>query len=304
MGVVLLRPFWLLAIPLVGVVTLLLWRRGQSLGGWRDAVDPPLLIALERIGRIVPGTPKSLFAPAAVATVIALALAGPARQTGDAAAFRNLNGLVIAIDLSRSVAEGGRLPQAITTARWIADRAASRPVALIVFAGDAYLASGFTTDAHALGTTMALLDGETVPDPGSRPERALSMARRLLSEAEILAGDVILFSDGGGITSAALEEARAIRAAGARLSTVHVEPVDRPPGMPLTERTVVDEVARAGGGLAVDTRSAGPVAELASASGTVELADRLAGVLWVDFGRHLLLLAFMPALLLFRRSQT
>ena len=49
-----------------------------------------------------------------------------------------------------------------------------------------------------------------MPDPGSRPERGLALARRIQQEAEILAGDVILMTDGAGLTPRAFAEAEAI----------------------------------------------------------------------------------------------
>ncbi len=76
----------------------------------------------------------------------------------------------------------------------------------MVFAGDAYLASQLSHDRRSLGTAMALLDGSFIPDPGSRPERGLALARASLAAAGLVTGDIPILSDGGGLGPAALDE--------------------------------------------------------------------------------------------------
>jgi Ca-activated chloride channel homolog len=302
-GWAVLRPLWLLALPLVAVLTVMVSRHSGALGGWRVAIDPHLMAALERLGRVVPGQPARTWPAAGAAGLIALALAGPAKERQDAPSYRNLDGLVLVVDLSPSVAQGGRLTQAVTAARLVADRGQSRPVALIVYAGDAYLASAFTTDARALGTTLAVLDGETIPDEGSRPERALRMAREILAGAQIIAGDVVLITDGGGLSESAMQEARSIRAAGSRVSTIYVEPSILPAGVPQVERAALDAVAETAGGLAGHVLDPFPVAEVAGV-GTASrvIQSDLVAFLWTDYGRYGLVFSLLPALALFRRA--
>ncbi|SMF51860.1 Ca-activated chloride channel family protein [Tistlia consotensis] len=301
-GIALLRPAWLLALPAVALLALLSARRAGLLGGWDRAVDPALMAALRRLGRVVPGRGGHDWLPAVAAALIALALSGPARETRDAPAFRNLDGIVLVLDLSRSVAESGYLPEALAAARLVAERSGARPLALVVYAGDAYLASAFTTDAEALGTTIAVLDGATVPDAGSRPDRALALAGRTLRQADIVAGDVVLVTDGGGLDEAARQEVGKIVAAGGRVSTLFVPPAPDPAGGPLPDRRQLDALAALGEGLG---GSVDHPLELAEALGG-EQASRIAqndlsALFWRDWGRYLLLAALLPALALFRR---
>ena len=300
---VLLRWVWFAAVPLVILLSFSFARQTSALAGWDRAADPALLAALHRLGRVVPGSGgKRWLMPAATAVLISLALVGPAREARDGQSLRNLDGLVIVIDLSRSLAEGGHLSEALTAARLVADRARARPVALVVYGGDAYLASTFTTDAAALGTTIAVLDGETVPDLGSRPERALALAGRTLDEAGILAGDVVLVTDGGGIEEAALDEAEAIVAAGGRLSALVVPAAAGPEGTGAPAAAAIAALVRLGGGLSGDVRDPLAVAEAVGTRAATRLAQSGYEVLfWTDYGRFLLILALFPALALFRR---
>lgn len=298
-GYDLLRPEWALAIPLVAVLAFFCARRTAALGAWDRAVDGPLMAAMDRLGKVSHGAKHTLWLPPLIAALVALALIGPAKERRDGTAFRNLDGVVIAVDLSRSMVEGARFADAMTVARLVASSVGSRQVALVVYGGDSYLASAFTTDAEALGQTIAFLDEKTMPDPGSRPERALAMARKVLTDAEIVLGDVVLITDGEGIGPAAMAEAKRLTDAGAPLSTIYVpsEQGDKP------DRSMVDMLAVAGGGAKGDLLDPFPVARALDQGmqRRLEATDQ-AVQMRRDFGRYLLFLALIPALLLFRRS--
>lgn len=301
-GLALLRPWWLLAAPAALLLGLAASRRVAGLAAWEKAVDPGLMRALERLGWVVPGGGRGVWLVPLLAVILALALSGPARESRDGAAFRNLDGLVLVVDLSRSMAEGGRLDEALTAARVVARRAGSRPAALVVYAGDAYLASAFTTDRDALGALVAALDGQTVPDEGSRPERALSLARGLMEQARIVRGDVVLISDGGGVGPAALRAASALDERGVRVSTLFTPQAGAPIGAPPAERSAAEALARVGGGFTADVLDPLAFADAVSGRRAERVADsELSLLLWTDYGRWLLLGALLPALALFRR---
>ncbi|WP_298959940.1 VWA domain-containing protein [uncultured Methylobacterium sp.] len=300
----LLRPWWLLALPLVA---LLAWRaalHAAPLGDWVRAVDPALLAAQAARGAVRPGRRQAQGALAVLAALLALALSGPAVERPEAGGFRNLDATVIVLDLSRSVAEGGGFGEARAAAQAVAEAAGTRSVALVVYAGDAYLAATPTTDREALGSVLFALDGSTVPDAGSGPARALALARRVLGESGAVAADVVLLSDGGGIDAAAGQEAAALaRGDGHRLHTLFVPGRALPPGAPRPDRTALAGLAAAGGGTAGEAGA--PAAVLAAVGESVprRLAQGgLAVLACQDWGRWLVLLALVPALLLFRRS--
>lgn len=300
----LLRPWWLLALPLVGVLALRSAWRAAPLGDWARAVDPALMAHLIRAGSVLRGRRQVDLAAAAAAGSIALALTGPAVERGGEQTFRNLDETVIVLDLSRSVTEGGNLQGVRQVAAAVAGAAGTRSVALVVYAGDAYLATSPTTDRDSLEATLFTLDADTVPDRGSHPERGLALARRTLAEADVVAADVVLISDGDGIGEAALREARAIRDRGWSVQALFV-PAGKPlpPGAPAPDRSALEGLARAGGGVGAGISDPGPVLDAVGAGTARHLAAGGYGVLaYADFGRWLLLLAALPALVLFRRS--
>ncbi len=299
-GYALMRPLWALAIPVIALLGVALARRRRALGAWEAAVDAPLLAALDRLGKVSRGGRRIGWLAPVIAALIALALTGPSKERRDGVAFRNLDGVVIAVDLSRSMIEGGRFADAMTTARLIALSVGTRQVSLVVYGGDAYRASAFTSDAAALGQTIAFLDADTVPDDGSRPERALVLGGRILRDAEIILGDLVLISDGGGLGPEAMAQARALNEAGVPLSTIFVP--SRAPQSPPPDRAALDRLAAAGGGAAGDLLDPFPVTRALEQG----LERRLRAMEDAvhrrrDYGRFLLLLAVIPALMLFRR---
>ncbi|WP_284247332.1 VWA domain-containing protein, partial [Methylobacterium haplocladii] len=218
----LLRPLWLLAIPVVAILTLRAAWRSAPLGDWVRAVDPALMAMLQRRGAVLGGRRQANVVAALVAGIIALALTGPAFERPDTSTFRNLDATVVVLDLSRSVTEGGRFKEARQAAEAVAQAAGSRSVALVVYAGDAYTAVSPTTDREAISTTLFALDTDTVPDRGSHPERGLTLARKILDEANVVAADVVLITDGDGVGQAAEREAAAIRDKGWHLHALFV----------------------------------------------------------------------------------
>ncbi|MFT3971970.1 MAG: VWA domain-containing protein [Amaricoccus sp.] len=298
----LLRPWWLLALPVIALTARLADRRARAPAGWAAAMDPVLLQAMGRLGRVLPGTRRSGRLPAALLATLSLALAGPALRDRSAPTFRNLDGLVVVLDLSRSMSAGGALDEAESAARLVVQAAGARPAGLVVYAGDAYLASPLTTDGAALGPLIAALDGETVPDPGSCLACGLRAAGRLLAESGTLQADVVVVSDGGG-AGAALAEVAPLQAAGARVSTLAVAPTERPSDLPAGDPAGLAALARAGGGVAAGLADPAPLlAAVRAGGGTQAVPAALRHLGWHDYGRALAVLPLLLALGLFRRS--
>lgn len=296
-GLALLRPEWLLALPLVVALSVWVWRRQRGFGDWQRAADPGLLRAMQAIGRVDGrGASRAVLLAPLAAGLVALALTGPSVERRGTTAFRNLEGAVFVLDASPSMTGGPGWPDAVAAARIGLAALGSKPAALVVFAGDAYLASPFTLDRGQLGLTVSVIEPGTVPDPGTRPDRGLALATELLAQAEILAGDVVLISDGGGLGPDALAAARQIAGMGDVLSVVRIGDA---PGAD----TALAGLAEAGGG---QVFTPAELEALAAALGT-EARDRLAQedlalLFRDDLGRYLLAFALVSLLLTFRRA--
>ncbi len=298
LGYVWLRPYWLALIPLAAILGAILAKRADRLGAWESAVDPELLAAMRKMGRVLPLSGRQNLWPSLAVAALGLALAGPATEHRDTTSYRNLDGVVLVIDLSPSVSESGQLFEALTAARIVAKAAGTRQTAAIAYAGEAYTIAPFSTDTRALDGALALIDPDVMPIGGSRAAEGLKLARHMLEEAQILISDVVLISDGGGLGPAAFDEAAALVSAGAALSVLEV------PG-DAAGVTTLAALARAGNGRIATHADPYPVADHISLRPAERLAETDYAILVLeDIGRYLLIIALFPAFLLLpRRSR-
>ena len=120
----------------------------------------------------------------------------------------------------------------------------------------------------------------------------------------MIAGDVVLVTDGDGIGDAALREATAIRAKGWHLHGVFVPAgPGLPTGSPKPDRGALERLADAGAGRFAVLDQPAPVLDAVGVSTAQHLAAGGYTVLaFADLGRWLVLLALLPALVLFRRA--
>lgn len=303
---ILLRPLWLLGLPLALVAAVLVARRTDGMTEWRAVVDADLLEAMRLRGYVTPPRPDpDPWLMALALALLCTGLAGPASRDHHAPLLRNRDALMILLDLSPSMTSGGGLDDAQAAISRLIDIGAARPTGLIVYAGESFLASIPTEDPATLQGMIAVVDSETMPVAGSRPDRALIMARRVLADAASLAPDVVLVSDGGGMGPAAADIARQMAEDGIRISGIFV-PQDAPPyGLPAAMPERVQSVVEAGGGKMANASDYASVGTLLSARRRPEQqAADLRALQYRDLGPWLAALALLPLALLFRRRQT
>lgn len=296
LDITLLRPYWGLSVLLLGAVGWWLVSRIGGFGAWDKVTDPQLMKAMAAIGRIEGGSfPLTPAALLLTSGIIALALTGPAIERRDAQTYRNLDGVLFLVDASDSVVDDNRWPQMLSMGRFGMSALGSRPGGIVVFAGDAYVATDMTTDHRQLGQTLSLIDRETVPDKGSRPERALALALQRIEEAGILAGDVVIFSDGDGLGAPSMQQVASLASRGARVSVVSLN----------TPTAQMQTHAGVGGGAVFTLDQTDDLAVWLAGDAATQLERADYPVLfWHDLGRYLLIFALLPLLLLFWRERT
>lgn len=174
MELILLRPLWLIAlIPW-------LWQ------GWRRRRQPPLLAPAMQAYLLPASRPQRPWLWLATLPII-LALCGPAlraeRQQQPAAPLD-----IWLLDLSRSMAATDLKPDRATRVRWqlqqLLSRARGERIALILYAGDAYLTMPPTRDHQALALLLPDLRPDIMPLQGSNPARAIELAMTQLIQGE------------------------------------------------------------------------------------------------------------------------
>lgn len=305
-GWLILRPLWLLALPLFLVMAAGIWRR-RAAGEWAGVIDPALMPVLRRLRLFsdARGDPTAIL-PLAGAALVALALSGPAQLRPGAVEYRVLDPLILAVDMSPSVVADERvLTGAKAAAMGLLDRAAGRPVGLMLYSADAWLAFAPTSDAQSLQGLIGVLGRDTVPVAGSRPDIALSMARDLFGGRQgpgLGGADLVLITDGGGAGPRAVEEAARLASDGARVWALTLP--DSAEGAPLPQPDAMVALARAGGGAAVSADDVADLSDRIAAARTLRLArDEVGGQGTRDFGPWLLPLALAALFPLYRRRR-
>lgn len=286
---ILLRPWWLIALPLVALAAWLLMRRGPDAGGWQRVLSPTMLAGLQALGQVRAASPWLRLLPVAGAAALVVALAGPAVPRDDAPVFAQNDAVVIAIDMSASVTRKG-LPAAKAAAAQVMAGLPGRPVGLILYAAEAYAASAPTADPRVLESLIAVLDDKTMPDRGSSPAAALGMAGQML--AGLSRADLVLISDGGGVDGAAQAEARRLAEAGVRTRAIWVE------GDPAADSAALSQIAPDG---VAPARDAGRVVAALGRSG-VDRDPAMLALQYRDLGPFIAALALIPLLWQFRRQ--
>ncbi len=194
-----LRPWALLALPLLGLIIALFVKQQSAANAWQKVCDAHLLEALTvQTGGRRRRYPLALLAIAWVLAVVALA--GPVWQQLPQQVFRAPLARVILLDLSTSMnatdVSPSRLARAKFKLRDILARSREGQTALIVFAGEPFVVAPLTEDTDTIANMIPALEPGIMPAPGSRPDLALKMANALLEQAGLRKGQFLLITDG------------------------------------------------------------------------------------------------------------
>jgi Ca-activated chloride channel family protein len=114
--------------------------------------------------------------------------------------FQLKKATVILMDMSMSMRATDLSPDRLTQARFKAldyiDGIKEGELALVSFAGDAFVISPLTQDHNNVRLLLPELSPDIMPIQGSNLEAALLLADQLLKQGGYLQGDVVLFTDG------------------------------------------------------------------------------------------------------------
>lgn len=299
-ALILLRPWWLLlALPLLALA-LWQWRRRPDAGGWQAVMPPRMLEGMRHLGHLtIGGSGWRRFLPLAGVVALMLGLAGPALPRGDAPVLAQVDAVILAVDLSPSVAEGPGLPQAQIATAGLVQALAGRPVGLILYGGEAYAVSAPTADGRVLETQIAAMAPGVMPGDGSRPAAALGLGGEML--AGMKRADLVLVSDGGGVEANARAAATRLAERGIRVSTLALDRVAA--GAPPPDPQALAELARLGGGASASAADPAAVERLLIRPGLSARDPALTATQYRDLGPFIAALALLPLLSLLRRPR-
>jgi Ca-activated chloride channel family protein len=191
-------------------VALSAWRSGRELRRW--------------LGRDPFGGRRPVRAALAIGAILLVAWAlwraaqTPPRLTAAGA------DMVLALDVSRSMnardVAPSRLRRALQLAGDTVRAAEGVRIALVVFAGDAYVALPLTQDADALLTYLNALDSEVISRAGSDLARALDVSAGVFDPRSSRARQILLLTDGEHAEGDLETSLAALRSQGVRVLPV------------------------------------------------------------------------------------
>lgn len=325
--VTLLRPAWLLALPLIAYAWWMRGNPGERRSTWRHACDADLLKILLRSRDTWRESKQRRHLVALLSLAAMVALVGPAFQRAPTDALRDDASLIIALDLSASMLTKDIAPSRIGRAKFkIIDLLESRrsgDSALLVYAADAFAVTPLTFDSATINAMLPALEPDIMPAQGSNTAAAVEMAITLLQRGGRDSGDLVLFTDGLGATEP-LPLAQRAADNGLRVSVLGF---GTSTGAEIPAMNGIGSLQGPNGPVRSSLRS-GPLRGLAEAangrfflatpgSGDIEALNRFlieqrraghrdsdedAGNAWLDPGPWLVLLCLLPAVLLFRKD--
>ena len=322
-----LRPQWFYALIPCALVLLFRFRKKTGLQQLENICDPRLLphLLLDR-----PGASSRLpLVVLGLSWLIAvIALAGPAWEKQPQPVFRLKTGRVIVLDMSPSMMatdiKPSRLSRAIFKIRDMLDAGREGFTGLVAFSGEPFTVVPLTDDTSTIKAMLPALSADIMPVAGDRAALALDMAYRLLVQAGIKRGRIILVSDGISDMASTVNEIKTIRQKGIEVSVLGIgtkagAPVPDPSGgfakdssgntcMARLDDAGLGKLAEEGGGVyakitADDSDIRRILAENSNTPGTSSVRERKAHVdKWQDEGVWLVLLLIPACLAAFRRG--
>nr|WP_288354852.1 VWA domain-containing protein [uncultured Pseudomonas sp.] len=195
----LLRPWWLLALPVLAWLLWLLAHRETRSGRWQTLLPPAFHAALLRGGRGRRSRlPLIVLALAWLLTT--LALVGPSWQRIEQNDAKPADPLVVMLELTPQMLAGDASPNRLAQARRkLLDLLKARgdaQTAIVVYAGSAHTLVPLSDD---LGTSRNLLEAlkpSIMPEPGKRADLAVARALELLKNGAQGQGRLLLITSG------------------------------------------------------------------------------------------------------------
>ena len=193
-----IRPFWLLALIALIFTLYLLKKHRINQSGWQKLL--PQHLAKVLVDSSQKSQSLSLTLPFIIGLLAIVALAGPTWKKLPQPVYQLARGSVLIMDMSYSMYATDVSPNRLTRARYKAidllDQLNEGEIGLIAYAGDAFTISPLTEDINNIKLLLPSLSPDLMPELGSNPLSALSLANNMLKNAGHIEGDIYWFTDG------------------------------------------------------------------------------------------------------------
>ncbi len=228
------RPFWLLLVPLMGVLLWQLWHREKRSGRWQAllpvAFQAALLTANQGRSSRLPVLALGL------AWLLALtALLGPSWQRIEQHNPKPADPLVVMLELTPEMLASDASPNRLAQAkRKLLDLLAARQdaqTAIVVYAGSAHTVVPLSDDLATSRNLLDALNPGIMPEPGRRADLAVIKALQLLEQGAQGNGRLLLLTSSLNQT----ERQAITQALGRRGERLHILGIGSAQGAPIIQ---------------------------------------------------------------------
>lgn len=320
-----LRPWWcLLLLPLTYLLWSV-WHSARAKNAWTRICDANLLPHLLH-HRSTATSQLPLLYLAAAWFIATLSLAGPTWSKLSAPVYSSATGNVVVLDLSSAMSASDIKPNRFTRAKYklldLLTLSVDGSLGLVVYAGEAYSVAPVTSDAKTLSNLANTLDLNMMPVSGANLSLGLSLAAKLLHQAQASPA-VITVITGSIPDTSAINTARQLAQQNIRINVLGVATAQGAPMLSTNGNFVKDEqgelilskldrealqrLAQAGKGHYVAFSETDQ--DIKTLLGDIRHTQALSKLLkdaklaqWQDRGQWFLLLLVPLALLAFRRG--
>lgn len=191
----LLRPYWLLALPLLSWLLWRLWHRQRRIGRWQRLLPPNFHAVLLTRGKLRNSRLPWLILGCAW-LLACLALLGPSWQKAEQPGMSRLDPLVILLDLTPTMLASDVSPTRLQQAkRKVIDLLQARQdaqTAVVVYAGSAHTLVPLSNDMATAGNLLEVLTPDLMPEAGHRADLAVAQGIELLEHGANGRGRLLL----------------------------------------------------------------------------------------------------------------
>lgn len=228
------RPFWLLLIPLLGVLLWKLWHREKRSGRWQALLPTAFQAAL-----LTAGSGRNSRLPwlaLGLAWLLAvLALLGPTWQRIEQHNPKPADPLVVLLELTpemlASDASPNRLAQAKRKLLDLLEQRQDAQTAIIVYAGSAHTVVPLSDDLSTSRNLLDALNPGIMPEPGKRADLAVLKALQLLEQGAQGNGRLVLLTS----TLSEIERQSIAQALGRHGERLHILGIGSTQGAPIIQ---------------------------------------------------------------------
>lgn len=205
----LLRPWWLLALVPVVILTVLLFKYSVKSNSWSKYCDSHLL---EHVTIGQDSKTNKTFIPLVFLvlwSIAIFALAGPTYKHKGIPVYAKNISIVIALDVSQSMDTADVSPSRLERAKYkildILSRIKEGQVGMLVFSSEPFVVTPLTSDAKTVANLVPVLNSNIVPVQGHNITKAIKKSADLIEQAGASDGQIILVTDSTPSTKAIKE---------------------------------------------------------------------------------------------------